>query len=373
MNKNIAVLTLEVSANSSRIIKESKTLQKAGFLVKVYAIKNEGQRESEFVQGIEFHRFSLKTRKLPKTFLWQIIKFIEFYFLLKKHIGKVEIIDCHDLFMLLLGRLLKKKCQASRIILNAHELESEVLGLTNFRKRIVKFLESKLIKKADSVIVVSKSIENWYKNTYKLSNVFCIYNAPFFQETECSDVFRKIFSIPKESLVFLYQGGLSNGRGIELLLSTFSNLEQCFHIVFMGNGGVKSNIEILAQSHKNIHYLEAVPQNELYKYTSSADYGFSILVGDCINHQYCMPNKLFEYTMFEVPIIVSNTIDQSMFVRENQIGYVLGDYSEQGLSDLIHSLKAEERLQMKQRMKSLGKKISWECQEDKLIKIYEGE
>lgn len=367
---SILVISLsKITSHSSRILKEAVSLQNAGFLVEVHGICFPGQKETESIQGITIKRHILKTKKLPKSFVFQIIKWFELYFKIKKTSKSFSIVDCHCLYSLVIGWLLVRKTD-KKLILNAHELETERNGLKGFRKRFSKFLEKKLIYKCCSVIVVSESIKQWYQKTYPGINVVCVYNAPRYEDVDKSDYFRTKYNIGKNNFVFLYQGGFGKNRGIELLLETFSKLPEKYHVVFMGFGNLTDLIQQYAKKYDNIHYHEAVPQQLLGKYTTSANFGFSVLDVSSLNHKYCMPNKLFEYTLFEVPVIVSNTLDQSKFVLENKIGYVLEDYSVEGLNDLITNIDLTQIDTFKTNMHNIKRTICWENQEKKLISQY---
>ncbi len=48
-------------------------------------------------------------------------------------------------------------------------------------------------------------------------------NTPPYKKIEKKDIFRETFKIDKDKTIFLYQGGLSSGRGIEILLEAFKN------------------------------------------------------------------------------------------------------------------------------------------------------
>ena len=357
MNKNILVLSLsKITSSSSRVLKEGMTLLKNGFSVTVASICYDNQTEKEEIQGIPICRFLLRTKRLPKSFIFQIVKWIEWYNLLKKWIKsdgrEIAIIDCHCLYTLLIGFFLAKKMR-SKIVFNAHELETERAGLSGFRKRISQFLERRLIKTCSTTIVVSQSILEWYQQAYPDIEVNCIYNAPMLQEPIKNDYFKKIYKLTTKDIVFLYQGGFSLGRGIPLLLETFKQLPQNYHIVFMGYGTLEKEIQNASQENSNIHIHDVVPQKALYRYTSSADYSFSLIEPVSLSYELCMPNKLFEYTMYEVPVIVSNTKDQSLFIKKNNIGYVLEDYTSGGLKEMILSINFTDRESLVQNMKKI--------------------
>lgn len=374
MNKNILVLSLsKITSSSSRVLKEGQTLLKNGFSVTVASICYDNQTEKEDVQGVPVRRFLLRSKKLPKYFIFQIIKWMEWYSLLKKWITNdgrgIAIIDCHCLYTLLIGFFLAKQSH-SKIVFNAHELETERNGLSGFRKQISQFLEKKLIKKCSATIVVSQSILEWYQQAYPNIKVNCIYNAPMLQEPIKNDYFKKIYKLSTNDVIFLYQGAFFSGRGIPLLLETFKQLPPNYHIVFMGFGPEEQAIKNASQKCLNIHIHDVVPQKDLYKYTPSANYGFSLIESVSLSYELCMPNKLFEYTMYEVPVIVSNTKDQSTFIRKNRIGYVLEDYTPNGLKQLILSVDISEREVLVQNMKKIKTDICWENQEEKLVGIY---
>lgn len=374
MDKNILVLSLsKITSSSSRVLKEGMTLLKNGFSVTVASICYDNQIEKEEIQGIPIRRFLLRTKKLPKSFIFQIVKWIEWYNLLKKWLKtdgrEIAIIDCHCLYTLLIGFFLAKLGH-SKIVFNAHELETERNGLSGFRKRISQFLEKKLIKNCSTTIVVSQSILEWYQQVYPNIEVNCIYNAPMLQEPEKNNYFKKIYNLSTNDVIFLYQGAFFSGRGIPLLLETFKQLPPNYHIVFMGFGSEEQKIKNASQNYLNIHIHDVVPQKDLYKYTPSADYGFSLIESVSLSYELCMPNKLFEYTMYEVPVIVSDTKDQTSFIKKNNIGYVLKDYTPSGLKELILSVDITERESLIQNMKKIKTDICWEKQEEKLVNIY---
>lgn len=75
----------------------------------------------------------------------------------------------------------------------------------------------------------------------------------------------------------------------------------------MGYGALQDEIINITKVYKNIFFQPAVPHN-IPDYTSSADVGISSLVdlSSCLSYYYSLPNKIFEYLMAELPIIVPN-------------------------------------------------------------------
>jgi glycosyltransferase involved in cell wall biosynthesis len=83
-----------------------------------------------------------------------------------------------------------------------------------------------------------------------------------------------------------------------------------------------------------------------------------------------MPNKLFEYAMVGLPVIVSNVKEMSAFVKKYQIGIVVEDYSVASLNKAIEHLLSMNLTVLKQNAKKAALYNSWEQQEKKIQIVY---
>lgn len=371
--QKILVLAIDITIDktSSRILKQCKSLQDHGCEVLVLSKKNKDQLVHEVIYGVSIQRIPLFMKRFPSNFIFHFFKFFEMYFKIKNLNISCDVIDGHALYSLLIGYWLKKKNHA-KLIFNAHELETEYTGLKGFNKRIHKFLEKRLINKCDAVITVSKSIEEWYRNEYTIDNVSCIFNAPSYTDDFDfnNNYFREYFNISSESIIFLYQGGLEAARGIELLIDCFKILPSKYVVIFMGYGSLSDYIKLEAKNTNNIFYHDAVSMTELKNVTSSADYGMSLIAPVSLNEEYCMPNKLFEYIMYGVPVIGFNTKDQAEFIRQHNVGYVLENYDINSLKELILSIDFKNHSYLKENVRKIRKDISWDSMEKQLLSIY---
>ena len=371
MNKILVLSFTQITAQSSRVLKISKTLQNAGYDILIVSKQEQGQCITENIDGLEIRRIHLVfKRKFHNIFIY-FMKFVQFYFKIKKIAVLYEVIDCHDLFTLFMGYLISRKNHA-KLILNAHELESERTGFVGIRKKISKILEKKLITKCAHVITVSRSIEDWYRNEYSIDNVSCIYNAPRYTDDfdRKNNYFRQYFNISDDSIIFLYQGVLQTARGLDLLVECFKMLPSKYALIFMGYGSLSEYIKAESKNADNIFYHDAVSMTELKNRTSSADYGMSLIAPVSLNEEYCMPNKLFEYIMYGIPVIGFNTKDQAEFIKKHDIGYVLEKYDVVSLKELILSLDSKKHSIFKENVQKIRKDISWETMEKQLLNIY---
>jgi glycosyltransferase involved in cell wall biosynthesis len=348
-----------------------------GIAEKIYvaALHSHGTLEEETIDGSIFvKRFKLKMRGLSRNFFIQLIKYLELTGkLLKYFSGKnIGMINIHSFSLLPLGVLLKWRLK-SFLVYDAHELETEQVGGLSFRKSISKIAERMFIHCSDMMIVVSDSIADWYVAHYKIQRPYVVKNTPPYRDKiEKHNKFRTYFNIPSEKKIFLYQGGLMAGRGIELLLETFKTSHvQSVVLVFMGYGPMENMVKEAAKDCDAIYYLPAVSPDVLLDYTSSADYGIHVIFNTCLNHNFCLPNKLFEYMMAEIPVVVSNVKEMAQLVLENNIGVVIKDLDPPGLVDAVNKVQAMNYAELQANIKEVKKNYSWEAQEQILASAYQ--
>jgi glycosyltransferase involved in cell wall biosynthesis len=368
-------ISLTEFKNESRVLKQAKSLSNSGFfnLIYIAALYESGlDKEEKISDGIFLKRLVLRSRKFGSNLLVQIIKYFEFWIKLfisyrKKNISVVTI---HSSALLPVGTSLKLLLRC-KLVYDAHELETERNGLNGVRKVLTKINERLLIHFVDETIVVSESIATWYEKKYSMKRPLVILNAPLLVVRDKSNKLKDFFNIESDSKIFLYQGILSKGRGIELIVDAFNRLAGTKNfIVFMGYGPLKEYIESSASSCENIYYHPAVPPEEILNYTSSADYGLSLIENTCLSYYYCMPNKMFEYTMAGIPVICSNMIEMASYVKKNKVGFVLSDFSSRSLVNCIKELPNVPIDYFYDNYKIASKKYCWESQEDRLITCY---
>lgn len=361
--------------NESRVIKEIISLRDAKLFSKFYvaALHEDGlEHKKKYDENIFIQRFSLTTRKYGKNIIAQFVKYIEFcvkiLFFYKKR--NISCINVHCLGLLPLGVFLKYLWGAS-LVYDAHELETETNGAHGVRKKLSKWLEYFFIKHADMTIVVSESIADWYSSEYYLKRPLVVFNAPNLHELKKNNNFREELGIRENQIILLYQGGLIAGRGVRLILNAFkARKEKDVVAVFMGYGELQEEIKTAANQYGNIFFYPAVSQKVLIEYTSSADFGIHLIQKTCLNHDYCMPNKLFEYAMAGLPVLVSDMKDMSELVEKNKMGVVISDFSVAGINRAINNFLAQDLKKMKINAYRVACEHAWEVQEQKMLSAY---
>jgi glycosyltransferase involved in cell wall biosynthesis len=364
--------------HESRVLRETKGIAESGLFGKIViaALWDSSVKEVEEIENNRvIWRVRLKTRILSKDLLTQVMKYIEWigniFFRFRK--DNIACVNCHGLSALPVG-LIFKVFNKSKIIYDTHELETESNGLAGIRKTLAKLLEGLLIRYSDSVIVVSSSIAEWYERKYSIKNVYVIRNIPdglgYGVETPVSNILKDKFRIKKSEMLFIYQGGLANGRGICMMLDTFAKVTKDKHIVFMGKGVLERLIKNYSCEFTNIHFLNAVNPEEVLRYTSSADIGISLIENVCLSYYYSLPNKVFEYLLSGLPVIVSDFPEMGRFIDENKCGWKV-NVDPTALFDLVKNISNAELIEKKEGAMKCKNKFTWHKEKEVLLKIYE--
>ncbi|MVB15756.1 glycosyltransferase [Vibrio cholerae] len=373
--KNIHI-TLTEFRNESRVLKEISSLEASETFDSFTVIAlgaDDLPIEDSIKSKAKVCRIRLLTRKLPKSAFFQLFKFIEFMFkcLLMVRKEKAQVVNIHTLALLPLGWLLKKLFKV-KLVYDAHELETEKNGLNGVRQRISKYIESLFIRSCDLIIVVGENIADWYANAYKIERPLVVKNSPRFRLQAKKNLIRERLGILPNQKILLYQGGLMKGRGVQLILDAFKERKDSHVVaVFMGYGDLTTEIEQAAKKHQNIFYFPAVSPNVVLDYTASADIGISLIENTCLSYYFCMPNKLFEYAMVGIPVIVSDMKEMAEAVQTADFGVVLTEYSVESINEAVDRLAERDLTELSNNAYQFAQGQAWEQQERVMLEGYQ--
>ncbi len=368
-------ISLTEMRNESRVLKETNSILNYNIASEVYIASlhaDDLEEEKIYNDNLILNRFKLSSRKLSKNLFVQVLKYFEFIYRVTLFYRKkdIKMINIHAISLLPFGVLLKYLYKAT-LVYDTHELETETNGSRGLRKKLAKFMEKSLIKKCDIVFVVSENIADWYEKEYDIIRPVVVKNAPRLIGSKKTNHFRENLDIKDNSIIVLYQGGLSKGRGVDLLLECFKQRDDDkVVIVFMGYGEIEEDIKIASKERNNIFFHPAVAPEIVLDYTSSADFGIHMIQNTCLNHYYCLPNKLFEYAMAGLPVIVSNMKEMRELVEKYDMGIVVTDDKIESMNNAIDKILQSDIKQMKQNARRCAEENSWEKQEVKMINEY---
>lgn len=212
----IISLVLNNFTNDSRVLKTTKSLQEIGHEVLVVAVHQEGSDEFATIKDVDIHRIKLTSRGWSKNKLIQAVKLTEFIVRFVSNYRECEVLHCNDLDGLLVGVLCKLTRWKVKLVYDSYEFAiNDVPYQSAHSIKIKYYLEKSLIRFADQVICVSESIANEYAKLYKISKPHLVLSCPNYTEQPKHNIFRESLGIREDQKIFLYQGGLNMGRGID--------------------------------------------------------------------------------------------------------------------------------------------------------------
>jgi len=314
--------------SDSRILKETQSLVESGVVgeIEIVALGDEHLPEHETLgPGRSVWRVPLATRaRLPKDLASQSVKYAEWAArIVKRHARqRWDVIHCHDLSPLPIAVALQKRTGA-RLVYDAHELETEMMGLTGVRQRLARQVERRLMPRVDALITVSPSIVQWYRDHYPGLDVTLVRNIPNRPPASAAPYpWRQELGVADDGRLFIYVGNLARGRGIPFLLQVFQQPSCRHHLLFMGSGALARDIEAARASCPRIHLHPPVPLQEVVPRVAGADIGLSLVEDACLSYRYSLPNKLFECLQGGVPVVVNDLPDQGDIVRATGAGWI---------------------------------------------------
>lgn len=366
--------------NESRIIKQSQSLIASKKYSKILILGRHDDSNipdgEKISNEIEIHRIRLVLNKYSSNAFIRTLKFCEWFFKLYQHTKKckINLLVAHSLMALLPSVIIKKYQKNSYLHYDAHELETE-RGQGKLFKVFLRFLEKKLIKRADSMTVVSESIASWYEENYQVLKPTVVLNCPSINSKleSHSNYFKNKLNIPDDNMLFIFLGSFAKGRGIDLLLKVFSELKTTSrnkHIVFVGYGLMKERIEKYSLDYSNIHYHPAIPIEKVLELTSSADVGCSMFEDFSLSYRYCLPNKLFEYLFSGLPVVVSDTIEQKNFVNNHGCGWVVpSEKCIDNFTKFVDDISFDEIFKFQENISKVSSEVNWEKESKKFLEL----
>jgi glycosyltransferase involved in cell wall biosynthesis len=370
--KRIAVLVLNNFVNDNRVQKIASSLGQHQYDVTVVAFLKGAVEEKESHPNYKVHRIRLKSSGLPSgNKIFGAIKYLEFIFKTIRHYRSYDIIHCNDFEAMFIGVCVKCTRPKLQLVYDCHEYERERTAMNFVKKWSTRMLEPIVIRFARQVFVVSPGILSEYQRLYPSAKTDLLMNVPHIQEFDNQHLLRKAFGLRDDQRIYLYQGALTVGRGIEVLLDTFSNFQQDHRVVvFMGYGPLVEKIKSVAANHPCVYYHPAVAYSEIMNYTSGADFGLNTPQNVSKSYYYCLPNKLFEYIHAEIPIITNNLYDCRLLVEAEQIGTVISTFDREGITQAIVTAESLDRPRIIERMKTIKARYTWQEEEQKLLAYY---
>lgn len=253
---------------------------------------------------------------------------------------------------------------------DCHELYLESTTLRASEKSILAPIERRYMKRADAVVVVNETIRDEYLRRYGVRGVVLRNCAPAVPErlrATPRDV-REPAGLPAASRVVLYQGGLVAGRGLDVCVRAARELPDEAHLVFIGKGRIRDQLESLADELEvagKVHFLPAVDPAALPAFTAGADVGLIPYQPVSKNNNFALPNKVFEYTGAGIPFVASDLPELRRIVESSGCGEVYDPFDPSHLGAAVRRvLTVPDYGEYRRNATAFGRRNTWESESE---------
>lgn len=362
-----------------RVYNEAKVLVQAGYRVKVLCLNFGSYPDRELVDGIEIVRVRIDLKRKKKiSALMLTLPFYRWFWRKAIHqfimAEQIEVLHVHDLYM---SRMAKEGIGGNYVhmVLDLHEnYPAAIMGYNwaiRFPARLIvrpwrwKKLEEKYLSYANKIVLISNDFKKDLLNRFSILNErnLVVYpNVPDLNELLAYPVDREIED--KDGRFFLfYFGGIAERRGIFTCFEALKLLVKKYpDITLLLIGPVDKADQVRFEHYMNdpeitthvIHHpwkdISTLPS-----YIAISDVCLSPLVKNP-QHESGIANKVFQYMLFERPVIVSDCKPQQEVIENEQCGLVFRNEDPSDLAHQIETLYAHPELV--QRMGTNGRQAA---------------
>ena len=383
--ERVLILTHSDPTTDSRILKTHEVARAGGRRVLSIGVVDPENPSSETTREVAvlYNLFrTVRDRVLGKPRPGSLLS--KFFFLLiylelavkmtmRGIVFRPHVIHCNDWFVLPIA-VMVKIVTGSRLIYDAHELESQTTNDPNFPSAFVFRVERTLWRFVDYLTTVSPSINSWYQRELGPMPSEIILNSPLVPKRAPAtnppikvQDFRVKFGIPSTSLVYIYIGMLTVGRGIDTILEAFSKTTTNSVVVFLGFGNYRERIEQQGLQRKNVFVHDRVPHNQVVELAKTADFGLCLVENVSLSDYFCIPNKLIEYAFSGLPVVASKLPEIQQVVDEYKLGKCF-DNTPQQLLEILEKNSTGEYVQRSEDVDLSP--LGWEAQAVKLESVF---
>ena len=255
---------------------------------------------------------------------------------------------------------------------DCHELYLESTSLRDIERRLLAPIERRYMRRADAIVIVNESIRREYAERYGVEGTVIRNCAEQGDMQSGQDLYGLTGQLPDAQLV-LYQGGLSVGRGLEVVVEAVAGFPDNAHLVMMGYGPLEQELRELSKAHEveeRVSFVAAVSPEQLLSTTASATVGLVPYQPVSVNNRLALPNKIFEYTAVGLPVVVS-AIPELTRIADQGVGLTYDPFDPADLARAVSTLLSPGVLEEAEvSSREWGRSNTWELEQQKLIEVW---
>jgi glycosyltransferase involved in cell wall biosynthesis len=379
------VISLSTIANDPRVCRQIRALSDAGWSVTSvgYGAAPQGDPNWRHVQVPELPhdarplRRGLRVLGLLTARLWPGIA-LPVWGGQPRHRALMEavaslptadLIVANDYTALPAGAALAARTQA-RLIYDTHEYAAgerdEEARWRLLYPPYIRAIERSGIAAGAVVTTVSEGIATRLAADYGMAQPAVVRNLPFYRPV--AD--RKAAADP----LVHYHGVIVPGRGLEMLIDSVRSWRPPFRLRIQGPSSPDYLAELKARADRNgvasrILFAPPAPADRLVASASEADIGIHVLPGFSHQNSYALPNKLFEYLMAGLAVVVTDLPEMRRIVAGKGVGRLVEGESAEAIAAAVNAMGAAEIEGYRQAALASARELCWEREKDRFLAV----
>jgi len=185
---------------------------------------------------------------------------------------------------------------------------------------IFDYLEVIFLKYRKYNILPNRNRVNYYEEKLGVRtqdfNYAIVENVPLL----IADNFQKDLS---QNVTIGYFGTLEESRGLMELINFIQKVDM--QLIIAGDGRLKNVIIEKIKNLNNIKYIGSFKYEKIGDLFEKIDFLWAYYSDKVFLHKFASPNKYYEHLAYKTPIIMNKFVPQSINIRKNNSGIVIGD------------------------------------------------
>lgn len=375
-----------------RVEKICMTLKKNGHEAHIAARNLKKQSEYEIINGLHIHRLK-KWRNGKVNYAYSFPAF--FSPVWRRFLDgiiqnkKIDLIIVRDLPMAIAGIWAGKRNKIPVIFDMAEDYVALIKAVWKARKfqglnlivrnpYLANLLERYVFKTADHILVVVKEAEEVVlKGGVKKDKITIIGNTPPLDMVYENRLDKnKELELIDKRYSAIYVGGIQLGRGLQVVLEALPEIKKKipdFLFVIVGAGYATEQLKgIIAEKGLDdfVFWAGWIEHEKIYNYIKGCNIG---LIPHFVNDHKntTVPNKLFDYMKFGLPVVASNAVPLKRILTEEKCGLTFKSGDSDSLAKAVGEVYESENDYGVNGQTAITNKYNWENEETKLLQVIE--
>lgn len=368
-----------------RLEKEIKSLKSSGFMVTLLCNQFEKNKEPDF-EYCEITRIKAisKNPKFNKLINFPFILNLRVLFYTVKAYLKTKpaVIHVHDLPMMPFGIVLKGLFNA-KLIFDMHENYPEALKaydkgiiekiIKNYN--VAKFFEKVALKFSDLILVVTpenqeRLLEEKIPN-HKVKVVSNTVDLTFFDSAKQP----KNMELRTDTISLIYSGRVSKNRGLDTAIKSINYIKEELESVslkIVGEGSYLNALKKLAVDlgvTESVDFISWPGHDKIATYIKNST--ICIIPQPSNGHSdTTVPHKLFEFMLFDRPILTSDAKPLKRIVEETGCGETFASDNPQSFAEGVIKIIKSDKKYGENGLSAVKTKYNWNIDSRVLIDSY---